>query len=141
MDGHNDAVTGAKLEDLRITDPAYDAHWTCLVEVKGYGKGAKTNDVAQIAGRPSVAFGVAEGRAPDAVWHVVNAWRDRPPTSRPEAIPNALDLAPLAAANGRLIDTRDPFRAWRDVTEGVTPAAQVRDSLRTGEVRWTWPGS
>jgi hypothetical protein len=139
MDGHNDAVTGAKLEDLRITDPAYDADWTCLVEVKGYGKGAKTNDVAQITGRPSVAFAVTEQRPPDAVWHVVNAWRDRPPSSRPVAIPNTLDLTPLAAANGRLIDTRDLFRAWRDVTEGATPAAQVRDSLRTGDVRWTWP--
>ena len=133
-DGHHDAATGAKLEDLLVTEDS----WTCLVEVKGYSKGAKVNDVPQITGRPSVAYAIEHGRAADAVWHIVNAWRRSDPETRAPAIPNDVDLAPLTDASGCLIDTRDLFRAWRDVVEGRATAEDVRTSLRGAVTRWTW---
>lgn len=133
-DDHHDQKSGAKLEDLLVTDDG----WACLAEVKGYTKGAKVNEVPKIAGRPSVAFAAERGNPPDAVWHIVNTWRDTDPTTRPAAIPSDLDLAPLAEADGCLIDTRDLFCAWRDVQEGRAAAEEVRSSLRNAVTRWSW---
>jgi hypothetical protein len=136
MDDHHDTKTGAKLEDLRITDPS-DEYWTCLAEVKGYAKGAKVNDVPQITGRPSVAFTKETGDEPSTVWHIVNAWRNTDPSTRPKAIDNDDDLQPLTDAQGALIDTRDLFRAWRDVHNHADPSS-VRASLKSALTRWTY---
>lgn len=133
-DDHHDEKTGAKLEDLLVKDGC----WTCLAEVKGYTKGAKVNEVPKITGRPSVAFAAEHGEPPDAVWHIVNTWRATDPATRPLAVPNDLDLAPLTDANGCLIDTRDLFRAWRDVQEGRATAEEVRDAMRSAVTRWSW---
>lgn len=108
------------------------------MEVKGYTKGAKVTDVSQIAGRPSVAYAVEQGKAPDAVWHIVNGWRTKDPTTRERAIPNDLDLEPLTRADGCLIDTRDLFRAWREVQEGRATADGVREAMREAVTRWSW---
>lgn len=135
MDAHHDAVTGAKLEDLRATDPDTPG-WTALIEVKGYLNGAKVNDVVKITGRPSVAFAAETHRAPETVWHVVNAWRQTDPATREVAIANVNDLQPLTAAGGALIDTRDLFTAWRDVQEGRTTQQEARASLRAARTRW-----
>lgn len=138
MDEHHDAKTGAKLEDLRVTDTD-DTAWECLVEVKGYTKGAKVNDVHQIVGRPSVHYAAEMGHPPNAVWHVVNTFLGVDPSSRPPAIPSDLDLNPLTTADGALIDTRDLFLAWRDVAAGTVSAASVRQSLRRAATRWQGP--
>ncbi|WP_024285336.1 hypothetical protein [Cellulomonas sp. KRMCY2] len=138
MDGHHDAKTGAKLEDLRVSD-SDDHAWECLVEVKGYTKGAKVNDVQQITGRPSVHYAAEEGRPPSSVWHVVNSFLGTDPSSRPPAIPSDLDLNPLTTADGALIDTRDLYLAWRDVATGTVTAAEVRESLRQAVTRWRRP--
>ncbi|MEV8085013.1 hypothetical protein [Pseudarthrobacter oxydans] len=137
MDDHHDERTGAKLEDLRVEDPS-DPDWLSLVEVKGYTKGAKVNDVAQITGRPAVSYTKETGQEPPAVWHVVNAWRGTNPSTRPQAIPNDDDLRPLTEAGGALIDTRDLFEAWRDVSAGTADAESVRASLRDSKTRWRW---
>ncbi|WP_155854535.1 MULTISPECIES: hypothetical protein [Micrococcaceae] len=140
MDDHHDERTGAKLEDLRVQDPS-DAGWLALVEVKGYAKGAKVNDVPQITGRPAVAYTKETGQEPPAVWHVVNAWRGTNPSTRVQAIPNDDDLRPLTEAGGALIDTRDLYEAWRDVSAGIADAESVRASLRAAKTRWGWaPG-
>ncbi|MDR7381109.1 hypothetical protein [Promicromonospora iranensis] len=133
-DDHHDQKTGAKLEDLLVTDGG----WACLAEVKGYTKGAKVTDVSQIAGRPSVAYAAEHRRAPDVVWHIVNGWRTKDPSTREKAIPNELDLKPLTSADGCLIDTRDLFRAWRDVQEGRATAEGVREAMRKAITRWSW---
>ena len=135
-DEHHIAHTGAKLEDLMVTEPSDG--WVCLVEVKGYTKGAKVNEVPKIAGRPSVAFAAEHGRPPESVWHIVNPWRTTDPSTRPPAIPNDNDLASLTEACGCLIDTRDLFRAWRDIQEGTVTADLVRRSLRGAVTRWSW---
>lgn len=138
MDGYHDARTGAKLEDLRVSDPT-TPEWHCLAEVKGYQRGAKVNDVAQIVGRPAVAFTKETGEEPSAVWHIVNPWRHTDPSTRPIAIPNdAIDLRPLTDAEGALIDTRDLYRAWRDVQDNKVGADSVRKSLRSAHTRWTY---
>jgi hypothetical protein len=133
-DDHHDEKTGAKLEDLLVKDGG----WTCLAEVKGYTKGAKVNEVPKITGRPSVAFAAEHGEPPDAVWHIVNTWRATDPATRPPAVPNDLDLVPLTGADGCLIDTRDMFRAWRDVREGRATADEVREAMRNAVTRWSW---
>jgi hypothetical protein len=137
MDDHHDERTGAKLEDLRVEDPL-DPDWLSLVEVKGYAKGAKVNDVPQITGRPAVAYTKETGQEPPAVWHVVNAWRGTNPSTRVQAIPNDDDLRPLTEAGGALIDTRDLYEAWRDVSAGIADAESVRASLRDAKTRWRW---
>ncbi|MGO4230963.1 hypothetical protein AB4Y72_19140 [Arthrobacter sp. YAF34] len=138
MDGYHDKKTGAKLEDLRISDTT-DPSWCCLAEVKGYLRGAKVSDVPQITGRPSVAFTKETGETPSAVWHIVNAWRGTDPSSRPKAIDNdEIDLQTLTDAEGALIDTRHLFRAWRDVQDGRTSAYSVRTSLKSAMTRWTY---
>lgn len=137
MDDHHDERTGAKLEDLRVEDPS-DADWLSLVEVKGYAKGAKVNDVPQITGRPAVAYTKETGQEPPAVWHVVNAWRGTNPSTLVQAIPNDDDLRPLTEAGGALIDTRDLYEAWRDVAAGKADAKSVRASLRDAKTRWRW---
>lgn len=139
MDGHHDEKTGAKLEDLRVTDPD-DPEWECLVEVKGYTKGAKVRDISQIVGRPSVHYAAEEGHVPSTVWHVVNTFLATDPTARPDAVPSDLDLQPLTDAGGALIDTRDLFRAWRDTKIGAVAADDVRRSMRTAVTRWSGLG-
>jgi hypothetical protein len=139
MDDHHDDRTGAKLEDLRVTYPAADGDWTCLVEVKGYGKGAKANDVGQIIGRPPLVFLRENGREADALWHIVNSNREQDPSTRPRALEGGGDLLTLAGAGGCFIDTRDLFRAWRDVEEGASTAEEVCASLMAGRERWEWP--
>lgn len=137
MDPIHQEESGGRLEDLRVCLPGET--WVCLVEVKGYKAGAKVSDVSRIVSRPSVKFAATEGRAPDAVWHVVNAWRNTDPETREVAVPQAHDLAVLTAAGGCLIDTRDLFRAWRDVREREVEAHVVRDSMRGAVTRWSWP--
>lgn len=139
MDDHHDEKTGAKLEDLRVDEYSFP-DWHCLAEVKGYGKGAKVNDVPQITGRPYAAYTKETGEFPSAVWHIVNAWRGKPPAARPIAIPNDDDLKPLTDVAGALVDTRDLFEAWRDVQAGKIDAGSVRASLRSALTRWTYQG-
>lgn len=140
MDDHHDEKTGAKLEDLRVSWSESGNTWTALAEVKGYGKGAKANDVAQILGRPAMAFYKETGREPDGLWHVVNSFREQDPSVRPVALSSASDLVVLAANGGCFIDTRDLFRAWRDVEEGNATAGEVRASLMSARERWEWAG-
>jgi hypothetical protein len=71
---------------------------------------------------------------------VVNAWRGKDPATREVAIPQSLDLIDLADARGCLIDTRDLFRAWRDVQSGRAQPEVVRASLMEARTRWTWQG-
>lgn len=137
MDDHHDLTTKAKLEDLRVTDDL-DPGWLSLVEIKGYAKGAKVNDVAQIIGRPLRSFLLETGREPSSVWHVVNPQRNIDPSARSDAIPNDLDLQPLSDADGVLIETRQLFLALRDVHSGQIGASEVKDSIKAARTRWNY---
>lgn len=135
MDDHHDATTGAKLEDLRVTDPD-DPSWVCLVEIKGYLKGVKTNDINQITGKPLLSYSLQAGQSPSALWHIVNFKRSSDPASRGEAVSNNLDLNHLASLGGMLMDTRQLFLAVREVQLGKLNAAEVRQELRSSLMRW-----
>lgn len=137
MDGHHDKVTKAKLEDLRVTD-AEVPDWVALVEIKGYTKGAKTNDVTQILGRPMRAYILEARKEPSAVWHIVNPERTVDPSTRNDAVPNDLDLEGLTDAGGALIETRQLFLALRDVQSGKADAAAIRLSLKNARTRWDY---
>jgi hypothetical protein len=139
MDEANVDTKGARLEDLRVTVPNDPTGWTCLAEVKGYTKGAKVTDAAQIIGRPVRAYLLEFQKEPDALWHIVNAWRKQNPSTREVAFGSSHDLATLSDNGGCLIDTRDLFRAWRDLDEGLVEAEAVRLSLIAARDRWTWP--
>lgn len=130
---------GAKLEDLRVTDPDIEG-WTCLVEIKGYTKGAKAGDVMQVAGNPQAHFAANHGRLPDKLWHVVNPERNTPPDQRSPAFPNPdLELAQFIALDGLVIDTRELLQAAYAVEHGSVPAEVVRKSLRESVQLWTRP--
>lgn len=137
MDGHHDQVTKAKLEDLRVGDPE-DPDWVALVEIKGYTKGAKTNDVNQILGRPMRSYILETGREPSKVWHIVNHERTVDPSTRKDAIPGDLDLEALTEASGALIETRQLFLALRDVQSGKLGATDVKVSLKNALTRWDY---
>lgn len=137
MDGHHDQVTKAKLEDLRVSD-SEDPDWAGLVEIKGYTKGAKTNDVNQILGRPMRAYILETGKEPSTVWHIVNPERTVDPSTRKDAITNDLDLEGLTDAGGALIETRQLFLALRDVQSGKVDAASIRLSLKNARTRWDY---
>lgn len=124
-----------KLEDLRITDASV-VGWELLAEVKGYSKGAKASDVQQILQRPMWAYIEEKGRRPGGIWHIVNAWAEAHPSSRPVALQGDPSLLQLSAADGALIDTRDLFLAVRAVEGGDLDASSVRDAMRTARERW-----
>jgi len=140
LDEEHHTKHGRRLEDLRATDPVV-TDWESLVEVKGYAKGAKANDVHQVTQAPTTYFAIAHGRPPRTVWHVVNVQRGVDPSNRATALPSDADLQALTDAPGALIDTRDLFRAWRDVMTTTARAEDVRESLRNARTRWTWPSA
>lgn len=131
---------GRLLEDLRVTDPTAP-DWEALVEVKGYSKGAKVTELAQVVGAPTNYYILEKGREPESVWHVVNVQKDRDPSLRDPIRFTDTDLQPLTEAHGAIIDTRDLFRAWRAVEDGTAEPAAVRASLREAVTRWIWTSS
>lgn len=140
MDEHHAAVNGAKLEDLRVVSTGTNGEpWLGLVEIKGYTKGAKANDVGQIYGRPARAYLKETGAEADGLWHIVNVHREHDPRVRGETFTGLNDLLLLEDNGGCAIDTRDLFKAWRDVQTGSASADEVRLSLVAARGRWTWP--
>ncbi|WP_460523943.1 hypothetical protein [Humibacter antri] len=138
MDEQHAANHGSKLEDLRVTTPVRPG-WTALVEVKGYTRGARVNDLQQLMGRPTRVFVGENARNPDALWQVVNPERGEDPSVRRRAIDNDNDLDHFADADGVLIETRNLFRAVRDIDTGAATVDDVRDSLLDAQRRWVWP--
>lgn len=137
MDAHHVSKGGAKLEDLRISDPS-DPTWFCLAEVKGYSKGVKTNDINQITGKPLIAYIQSIGSAPSALWHIVNFKRTIDPSTRGEAVPRDLDLEHLHTLQGKLIDSRQLFLAVKDFQMGKNTAQEIRHSLKDPAMRWDY---
>ena len=125
---------GKKREDLRVSDGV----WTVLVEVKGYTGAAKSNDLQQLTAAATM-YGIAEGKPADALWYVVNAFRELDPAQRAEALAGREeDLEAFADShNGCLIDTRDLFALRQEVALGKLDAAIARDSLKGARARFT----
>lgn len=129
-----------RLEDLQIRD-ADDPDWEALVEVKGYTKGAKANDVTQLTSRPAVQFAAQQGRAPRSLWFVANAWRDTHPASREQPLQSdPATVNTLEQSHGAVLDTRDLLRALQQVdSSAIETVRWIRQSLRAATGRWHPP--
>jgi hypothetical protein len=126
-----------KLEDLRVCDDP----WVALVEVKGYGgrRTAKTGDLLQL-GRAATRYAVAEHRAPDAQWYVVNQQAGSDPALRPRPLSsNQGDVENFARASGLVIDTADLFRFREAVRRGVLTREAAVDLLKNMTGVFTYP--
>jgi hypothetical protein len=105
---------------------------TGIAEVKGYRKGASSNDLMR-AKDYAVTFAEKHGTRPARQWHIVNAFRVVDPGSRPQLFAGAADI--VSAFGGLVIDTRDLFRLLRDVELGATSKEEA------GQLLWeTEPG-
>lgn len=118
---------GKKREDLRVSD----GDWVALVEVKGYVGAAKSNDLQQLSSA-AIAYAAAEGRAPDALWYVVNSFRNDDPSQRPRALDNRDDDLDGFAEHhgGGLIDTRDLFALRQNVVLSRVSGDDARALLK-----------
>lgn len=117
----------AKQEDLRVQL----GDWIALVEVKGYTKGAKINDLNQIT-KAAATFALG-GRQADALWYVVNANRMIDPAVREiplQSDPDSVNSFAIAW-NLRVIDTTELFQLHRSVQDGVIALVDAQAQLRS----------
>ena len=131
-----DATGGRhKLEDLRVKD----GEWVAIAEVKGYTKGGTTRDLLSL-GRFSKTYQKETGRFPDAQWYVVNQFRERDPSSRPQLLRGQDDdLDAFAEDDGVVIDTRALFRLRKAHAEAVIDAIAARKALMNARGRFEYP--
>lgn len=130
----------SKKEDLRITHPTTgDPDWVCLVEVKGFTRGAKANAIQQIQKAAGIFEGV-NGRPPSALWYVVNHHRNDPAQTRPEALEsNPDELALFAADNGLVIDTKWLFQLEKRCEGQVITPIEAAQALMSQTGRLSFP--
>lgn len=124
------ANKASKKEDLRITHPTVGADdWVAVVEVKGYRRGAKANDLRQLATAVGV-FSVQEQRMPSAQWYVVNHHRTEPAQLRPEPlVSNGDEVEGFATDGGLVVDTRWLFQLKKRVDMGAMTATEAAEAL------------
>lgn len=124
----------AKREDLRVSE----GDWTALVEVKGYGGAAKSNDLGQVT-RAAVIYAMNERKEPDALWYVPNPERGTAPSSRGVALAGREDDLNAFADNhhGSLIDTRDLFALRQRVANRTTSPEDAREELKSAAGRYS----
>lgn len=124
-----DAEGSANLEDLRVE--ANSGTWTALVEVKGYGKGGKSNDFMKFT-RYGAAYVRERQREPDAYWYVVNSHMTQAPAARPGPFDSVPDhVQTFGEVRGLVIPTVDLFRLVRAVESGEITKEAARTSLMT----------
>lgn len=127
---------GKKCEDLRVSD----ADWVALVEVKGYTRAARSNDLMQVGGA-ATAYAAETGATPDATWYIPNGYRGDNPGQRPDALEGREDDVHAFAENldGCIIDTRDLFKLRQLVGVGSLQASQARILLKEARGRLRAP--
>lgn len=125
---------GDKVEDLRVGLPD-DDEWIALVEVKGYGKAAKSNDLLAFT-----KYVARYGRAPGSCWYIVNQFCGSDPSERPVALAGREEeLATFAdAANGAVIDTAELFKLWAAVARRELSPADGRLALVEARGRYSF---
>lgn len=127
---------GKKREDLRVEHEG----WTALVEVKGYAGAAKSNDLQQLNGA-AVAYAASTGSQADALWYVVNAYREADPAQRETPLGSREeDLDTFAEySSGSLIDTRELFALRQLVATGQMSKEDARAALMSAGARFVAP--
>lgn len=130
---------GDSLEDLRVADQG-DSDWIAIVEVRGYSSGgAKSADLLRLA-RFAARYRRETGREPSARWYVVNQMASTEPSGRHKAFASQPDdLAQFAEDGGLVIDTRDLFRAIRNVDLGRESAESLRERIKSSRGLFVQP--
>jgi hypothetical protein len=133
----DDVHTEERLEDLRIISPGQG--WTALAEVKGYGGGAKSNDLLKF-GRYWLRYFQEEGKEPDAGWYIVNQFFENDPSRRRTILSGSESALSTFDAdyNGLAIDTAHLFRLWMAVRDGRLTAEDTRSRLMQAGKRFTF---
>ncbi len=119
----------AKHEDLRLT-LADRPGWEAIVEIKGYGKGVKTNHARQVRMHRD-HYQSERGREPDLTLWVVNPHREMDPSIRPDPDNNFEDTAQIVGAVCVL--TTDLYQQWRLVKQGMRRSVDVAQQLIEAE--------
>lgn len=128
-----DASISDKLEDLRAYLNRGDKdQWTCLIEVRGYKKGAKVNDLLRLSRFTKRYMQETGGIAPGAVWYIVNHDIPLKPSIRKTALKESpSEVKEFGKDKGLVIDTVELFKLRRAVEDGITTKAQARQLLTT----------
>lgn len=116
-------------EDLRVSPPD-DLDRVALVEVKGYLKGARTNDLQQI-NKHVINYAANHGARPYAIWWIINDHRSSDPSSRPPPLQGAERQPSLFGVVA--IPTRALYRLWQDVVFGIRTQLEARAALLAAE--------
>lgn len=116
---------GSRHEVLQVRSP--DApEWVALVEVKGYKRGAKANDLMSLI----KYHGIYKDKLgpPSALWYMANHFLDRSPDEHPLVLAaNDDEVASFASDwNGLVIDTCDLFSLLNLVEAGDIEPTEAR---------------
>ncbi|EME18523.1 hypothetical protein G419_16610 [Rhodococcus triatomae BKS 15-14] len=115
-----------KMGDLSVADD----DWMAVVEVKGYTKGAKANDLLTVARHRRVYE--KKYRDVQRMWYVANSFRIDSPDSRPGILDGSDEhIEDFAQDDGLAIDTRDLFDLLKQVESGILDPAAARETLKT----------
>lgn len=140
MDPIHVARHGTKFEDLQVRD-SDDPDWVAIVEVKGFSKGVKVNEIAKVTQRPVVQFLKDNNKSPSAVWAIANHDMALDPQHRGSFVGNPdVDLHNFENVDGgACFDTRDIYRLWRTVESGEMTAKAARTTLKSASLLWAGP--
>jgi len=123
----------AKTADLLVSED----DWSAIVEVKGYAKGAKSNDLMDVM-KHRRAYERRHGCDAGSMWYVANIFRTQSPESRPEIFAGADDqLDSFAEPDGLVIDTRELFDLLKQVESGAVSPAAARAVLKNSTGRFS----
>ncbi|MCY3758031.1 MAG: hypothetical protein OXG96_09940 [Acidobacteria bacterium] len=125
-----------KREDLRLT-LAERSGWEALAEVKGYTRGARTNDARQIREHRD-RYITEEGRAPDLTLWIANTHRRIDPSFRTHPDNNVGESAANIGAVHVL--TTDLYKLWTLVATGRLEKEQaVQQLIEATTGLWSLP--
>ncbi|WP_157184827.1 hypothetical protein [Nocardia niigatensis] len=119
-----------RMGDLSVSDE----DWTAIAEVKGYTKGAKSNDLLTV-GRHRRVYEKKHGDV-QRMWYVANPFRLDSPDGRPKILDGADEhIADFAHDDGSVIDTRDLFDLLKRVDTGDLTPESAREALKEAKGR------
>lgn len=123
----------AKTADLLVSED----DWSAIVEVKGYAKGAKSNDLMDVM-KHRRAYEHRHGSHAGNMWYVANIFRKQSPESRPEIFAGADDqLDSFADPDGLVIDTRELFDLLKQIESGAVSPSAARAVLKNSTGRFS----
>ncbi|WP_194828533.1 hypothetical protein [Nocardia sp. XZ_19_231] len=128
------AVGEPRLGDLAVSDET----WTAVTEVKGYTKGAKSNDLMAVAKHRRI-YEKTHGEV-QRMWYIANTFRLNSPDSRPPILDGADDhVEDFGGDEGLAIDSRGLFDLLKQVELDLLSPEAARESLKNATGRFEIP--